>query len=154
MRLYWAISTWMLFHVLIEKISDTFYLNKRYEIWKMLVLVCSELPCPICRSHAVQYLKNIDGSRLATRENFKRFMFDFHNDVNNRIGKPVIDYSQIDMYKNYTISTALTYFDKFYSKRYNGVLSIGLQSNMIERRVVLTKVVEWFRKYWGVLYHQ
>ena len=57
MELYWAIYTWMLFHTLIEKTDDVFYTNKYREIFNLIINVCNELPCIICRQHAKKLFK-------------------------------------------------------------------------------------------------
>jgi hypothetical protein len=153
MELYWAIYTWMLFHTLIEKTDDMFYTNKYREIFNLIINVCNELPCIICRQHAKNYLNSINISQLTTREQFKRMLFDFHNNVNSRVGNPQYHYNNLLNYKNYNMSTILVNFRRFFSKPYGGVLQIGLQSNRYKRINVTNMVFQWFGEHWYQFNH-
>ena len=153
MDLYWAIFTWMLFHTLIEKTRDIFYINKYKEIFNLIKSICDELPCPDCRRHAKGYLSNINIEHLTTRELFKRMLYDFHNNVNDRLGKSHYSYSDLIKYKNYNMSYILTHFRQFYSRQYGGILQLGLSSNKNKRIVVCNRVMNWFRANWSEFNH-
>ena len=153
MELYWAISTWILFHTLIEKTSDPFYINNYKEMFTLIKKICDELHCPICRKHASEYLNNININELLTKEMFKRMLYDFHNDVNKRLGKPHYSYSKLISYKNYDMSTVLINFRNFYCKSYGGILQLGLSSNKNNRVFVCNQVMNWFKIHWGEFNH-
>ena len=52
-----------------------------------------EIPCAKCRSHCSAYIErsNIDKA-VSSRDELFRFYFDFHNKVNERLGKTIIDF--------------------------------------------------------------
>ena len=49
------------------------------------------LPCKYCRDNYKSNLKNVplNSNALKNRENFSRWMYDFHNEVNRRLNKPM-----------------------------------------------------------------
>ena len=61
------------------------------------------LPCGECRLHTGRYLDSrrtgihsLDSPHLRSRESFARWLFDFHNSVNARLGYPVlVDYDSV-----------------------------------------------------------
>ena len=60
-----------------------------------------EIPCMKCRSHCSAFIEssNLD-EVVSSRENLFRFYFTFHNKVNERLGKPIMDYDRAkEIYK-------------------------------------------------------
>jgi hypothetical protein len=153
MELYWALYTWMLFHALIEKSSEEFYKIKYKEIFNLIRSVCLELPCPVCRRHAIEYLKNINIQHLTTREMFREMLYNFHNNVNARLGKPLYGYNNLVTYNNYNMAHILVHFKRFFSRRYGGILQIGLSSNQNKRISVAINVMTWFKAHWSEFNH-
>jgi len=52
-----------------------------------------KIPCHECRMHARQYLEN-HPLGLGCSETFQLWVYKLHNDVNRRLGKPVISYKE------------------------------------------------------------
>lgn len=50
------------------------------------------LPCEVCQGHALNYLST-NPLDFSSRENYHLWMFNFHNAVNERLGKPELCYS-------------------------------------------------------------
>jgi len=60
--------------------------------------LCDVLPCNICKSHFVEYIREHPPC-LDNRRCFVNWVLDFHNSVNERTGKPVFLFDQfIDEY--------------------------------------------------------
>ena len=63
------------------------------------------LPCKYCRDNLKKNIKNVPLNRtqLKNRDNFSKWMFNFHNEVNKQLGKPIHNnYNQVrDMYESF-----------------------------------------------------
>lgn len=106
----WGPGVWFTLHVYAldadtyEKIINFIYYVK---------LLLPKLPCDKCREHALQYLENNPIENyfyVKDNEGIRRGMFKwtwtFHNAVNTRLGKMVIDYdTAIDIYEDPAICT-------------------------------------------------
>ena len=104
-ELYWGKLTWGLFHTMSEKINDTTQLNN---IINMIVLICNYLPCPYCRSHAKTYITRKPINKLVrTKEELKKYLFDFHNVVNMKTKKPIYQPQILEQYAKINLYTLL-----------------------------------------------
>ena len=80
----WGPITWYFMHSLAEKIKDEEFVKKRSELLKIILLICSNLPCPECQVHAKDTFKYIRLSNIKTKDDFKELLWSFHNIVNRR----------------------------------------------------------------------
>ena len=100
----WAPLTWELFHVIVEKMKEESVPYIKHIIIHIITIICDSLPCPNCREHASATLKRYKHyNTLVTKNNFKHWVFDFHNIVNRRINKPIQPYSCLEKYKTYNL---------------------------------------------------
>ena len=77
---YWGPATWTLFHILVEKLIDDSLVKPIIQLIKQ---ICSCLPCPTCREHSTNILNNYSlYHTINTKEDLKRFVWEFHNQVN------------------------------------------------------------------------
>lgn len=86
----------MFLHVLAERADPLWYdaphSNLRAEILRIVSLVVHNLPCPDCAAHAREYWRSGEsGKMLDRRDRLRRFLCDFHNSVNARLGRPMMD---------------------------------------------------------------
>lgn len=86
----------MFLHVLAERADpywfDAPHSNLRAEILRIVSLVVHNLPCPDCAAHAREFWRRGESGRmLDRRDRLRRFLCDFHNDVNLRLGRPMMD---------------------------------------------------------------
>lgn len=105
----WGKSGWNLLHAISFKypVSDASKIQ-REAFYSLLSGLGYVLPCESCRAHLREYLNDPgtgitgpDSSHLDTRESISRWMVGFHNDVNTRIGKPVMTYAAVEeLYRN------------------------------------------------------
>jgi hypothetical protein len=98
-RMFWGAATWHFFHIIAARISPHFYAANYKYIWDFIVQVCSNLPCPFCRQHAVNYITKIPLHSINTRPKFEKVLFDFHNSVNSRTGKNIENIQVLEKYK-------------------------------------------------------
>jgi hypothetical protein len=99
----WGPVTWNLFHSLIESVTDEAFNSVYRELFNQIRSVCAVLPCPICASHANQYLSNITDAHINTQIKFRNMLYNFHNAVNMRNKKPGFLVQDLDKYKNQNI---------------------------------------------------
>jgi len=87
----WGNATWYLFHTLSYKlnVSDSEHAK---DLLNVFVGICDNLPCPICRKDAVMMLKGANKNLVTTKSDLSRFMWQFHNLVNKKLGKPEITF--------------------------------------------------------------
>jgi|UniRef100_A0A6C0IT11 hypothetical protein len=130
----WSIPTWYLFHGLAEKINPAFFKKERQKILDLYILICSNLPCPICQQHASSYLKREKFIyKVQTQEDLINFLYTMHNWVNKRLKKAEYNKSAMEMYKRIDIYKCIklwinrffqTYYvhNNFNSWRRNGIM--------------------------------
>ena len=82
--------------------------------------ICFNLPCPHCKTHATNYVKNVHITTVNTREKLERFLFDFHNSVNSSTGKKEENISTLNKYKSANIKAIFDLFEKRFFHSYIG----------------------------------
>ena len=83
----WGNAYWDLFHTVSYKLNND---RKATELYNYFITLCSILPCPICREHALKYLSKIKKNSINNRERLIDLFFNFHNDVNKNLKKKTI----------------------------------------------------------------
>ena len=53
----WGPITWNLLHTICEKIYADRFAHAKKDVIQIVLLIIQNIPCPICREHAEQYLK-------------------------------------------------------------------------------------------------
>ncbi len=97
----WGPPTWRLLHCLSVKAKDTMSPPQINELKTIIERIVSNLPCPICSTHAKSYFKLNKFNLINTLDQLRYFMFVFHNNVNTRINKPLITYEEHNLlYQN------------------------------------------------------
>ena len=56
----WGEPTWFLFHTLAEKVKPKDFPKIRESFIHIILRICSNLPCPDCANHALQYMNGIN----------------------------------------------------------------------------------------------
>ena len=105
----WGTPTWYFFHTLAEKVKDDEYSSTSTQLLSIIKNICSVLPCPECRDHAMQYTSRLEPQHVNTKDKFKLMLFGFHNEVNKRTGSGQYPVSGLELYKraNFTKIFAL-----------------------------------------------
>ncbi len=117
---FWGTPTWYLFHTIAERIDENFYANNYSIFWNFINLCCSNLPCPICKNHAMDYLNNANIEQIKTKNGLRIFLFNFHNKT-NKYGNSVIQSTSIlDKYKKANISAIFDLFENRFFFSYIG----------------------------------
>jgi len=70
--------------------------------------IISNLPCPLCSGHAMAYFKKNNYNRVKTLSQLRQFLFLFHNNVNQRLDKPLMGYEEQQLlYQNMNLEMVL-----------------------------------------------
>lgn len=134
----WGNITWRLFHTMTLTINDS-----NHDIQNALDCIkriCKNLPCPICSNEASILLKKYNTQTIQTKEEFKKFIYVFHNNVNSRVNNPSILYEHLEKVHTMSLNAVLNEFFKVYS-------SIKSSSHMMMYNFHRNLVIDNTRKY-------
>lgn len=136
----WGPHAWYLIHTICEKIDAEYYMKNKQDCFNHLLLICKNVPCPVCRKHAVENLKKFSNGYIpSSKEELREFFFKFHNKVNVQTGKSVVSIEVLDRFKKFSIRKIIPYFSYTYGKQYynrddfSGYL----------RKDVIKKIIKW-----------
>ena len=117
-RQQWGNVTWYLFHGIAEKIKEDKFLELKPNIINIIKSICNNLPCPDCSEHATKFLNSVNFNIIQNKNDFKIFLFKFHNIVNSKTNKSQFLKEDFDnKYKNIIVPKIFEYFIKIYSIR-------------------------------------
>jgi len=143
----WSIPTWFFFHGFAEKIDETYYNNNYKRCFNIIKKICSNLPCETCKFHAIQKMNQTHDNMINTKEKLQDFLFNFHNEVSSRVGKPVYDKSILTKYKSFIPLKGYIYFRKCFFKKF-----YSLQFNQWKRDMLLRDLNKEFLEIWFNLF--
>jgi hypothetical protein len=138
----WGPATWAMLHCLVLKIKDD--ANNVEEIKKIISSICDNLPCPYCAAHAKTIIQKSNFNNLKDILSLRVFIFEFHNKVNEKLKKPIIQYSEhLDKYKNiYLINVINTFI-----KTYNASSGVTMMLYSFHKKQVIAQVRSYFKSY-------
>ena len=129
----WGSAVWYLFHSLAEKITEEGYELHKDTLCNFIRNVCFNLPCIECTKHATEYTKrSLYSKYLPTKEHLKKYLFSFHNSVNQRIRKPT--FTNYEMYKKANLKLIIQNFKIMYFKYRDP--SRGFSDTMVRERLI------------------
>lgn len=125
----WGSAIWYFFHGIAEKINPEKFTDQKNNLFKILEIVCSNLPCPDCSEHALKEIRKININNITSQEIYKELLLEFHNRVNTRIKHPLFTREQLDeKYKTINLKAVMYNFNIAYNTTvYNEKL---LQNNL------------------------
>ena len=113
---YWGEITWVFLHTIAEKIKEENYENEKKQLLMLIKGVCSNLPCPDCKQHAMQYMKRVNITHISRKIDLKILLFNFHNEVNRRIKNEIPDQIILERYKQFDMVETCKKFVRVFSK--------------------------------------
>ena len=139
----WGPHTWKMFHTLVNKVKPEYFNEVKNDLIYFITHISYSLPCPYCSSHARTYFKKIKINSLHTKDDVIKMVFNFHNNVNNRLKKPIFSYD--DLNKTYdhenTIQVVNTFVNRYsISSRRTNLFYIALSC-----KELLSKFINWFQ---------
>jgi hypothetical protein len=92
---------WVLFHTISVKINDLSSSNITKIIENVILPICLNHMCEICKHHSSIYFeKNNYWKDVKSKKDLIRKLYDFHNEVNERLEKTnKFDFENIEKYK-------------------------------------------------------
>jgi len=135
----WGNITWKLFHTMTIRLKDDG--EQIQQALDCITVICKNLPCPLCSQEAISLLKKYNIKNIKTREEFKKFIWDFHNKVNSKLKQPIVEYNQVDSLHSDSLNHILNEFFKIYKQ-------IKHNTNMMlyqfHREIIVTKTRKYF----------
>ena len=141
-RSRWGPSIWYLFHTLSFKIKEEEFTGIRVELLDTIKVICKNLPCPSCAQHATMYMQRLDYNSIQSKEDFKRFFFNFHNDVNKRLEKPIFTLEDLD--NKYGSANTLNIIKNFMQVFQYKSQSFNMIANDMQRQRQIDLMKVWF----------
>lgn len=143
-KMIWGAPIWFLFHTLAEKVKEEHFQSIRTELLNNIYAICNNLPCPICSTHAKEYMDSINYNTIKTKTDLKNMLFHFHNEVNKRKGYELFPISELDekYSKAITMNIIQNFMIHFQDKHRSPKL---IASDLMRTRIAAT-LKEWFRK--------
>lgn len=110
-----------------ERVDPHLFVQYRDELLHVVRSIGNNLPCPDCARHATQFLGKVDVRGLYSKDQFRRFLCEFHNEVNRRKGYPQFDPLALgDWYADHDFRRCATRFMRaFAASPSHGTLQAG-----------------------------
>lgn len=140
----WGEPTWFLFHTLAEKIKPEYFQEIRVELLNLIYTVCSNLPCPNCAKHAIDYLNSVNFNAIYTKEHLQMMLYKFHNEVNQRKKFPEFPFEQLT--RKYSCANTVNIIHNFMPHFEDRTGSIRLIADNLHRSRVALQMKAWFNK--------
>ena len=131
----WGTVSWILFHWLAANINEDFYQRSRGQLHSIITNIMYNLPCPTCKQHAIQFLKEYDIKKAKTKSQFIQYFYFFHNKVNNRKKKVIPDRSILE---SYTKMNGVDIINNWY-KKFTNNLGINMNDFMNKQNIAQVK---------------
>lgn len=140
-KITWGPPTWTLLHMIPEKIDPDKFVKYKDSIIRLIVTICSNLPCPNCSQHASEYMKRVNFIAIKTPEDLKKMLFVFHNSVNQRKGYAQYSYDDMNKYVDLDYTTVVSEFMSHFQKK---IYAPNLMAQQIYRQSQVAIVKTWF----------
>jgi hypothetical protein len=125
----WGNNIWALFHGLSCKIKEDKFLYHRDRLIYIVKSICATLPCPDCSKDANYLLNNTNFNNIRTKEDFKLFIFNFHNSVNKKLKKPIYEYNNLEKYNDLNMNALYHNLNIIYSTKIHNPHLMGFALN-------------------------
>jgi len=143
-KVKWGEPTWYLFHTLSVKIKESEFPKIRVDLLNQIYSICTNLPCPDCANHAKTYLDGVNFNAIQTKEDFKKMLYTFHNEVNKRKGYPYFPYEQLN--EKYSLAITSNIIQNFMTHFSDRNRSIKLLATDLFRARLCISLKEWFNQ--------
>ena len=141
-RSRWGPSIWYLFHTLSFKIKEEEFSGICVELLDIIKIICKNLPCPSCAQHATEYMQRLNYNSIQNKDDFKRFFFNFHNDVNKRVEKSFFSLEDFDnKYGSANTLNIIKNFMQIFQYKSN---SFNMIANDMQRQRQIDLMKVWF----------
>ena len=140
---YWGNITWKFLHTMIEKIKEEEYNNEREKLLHFIKKICLNLPCPECKKHAVSFMTEIKLKDVNSKEEFKYLLFNFHNEVNQRLKKNIEEDNILENYKNIEFVPIISSFINIFSRP---TINNRLMMDSLNRNFLMKELLAYLKE--------
>lgn len=98
---FWTFFVWFAMDALLESVPMNPTKQDQDEIYSWVYLTLRRLPCHVCRQHAVD-LFNENPIDLRTQNTAQIWWCQFHNKVNEKLGKPQLSFEEVQQVRMLT----------------------------------------------------
>lgn len=140
----WGPIVWCFLHTLSFKIKEEHFKEQRDKILYLIKLIFANLSCPFCSKDASQLYQKTNIKYIINKESLIDFLFNFHNQINLKLRKPLFKKSElIEKYNNNKFSEVIKDFIDLYNKK-----SSNLRLSMLNRnnKTVIKNVIDHFEE--------
>lgn len=141
-KMKWGEPIWFLFHTLAQKVKEESFANIKNELLTNILSICSNLPCPKCANHAIEYMKKVNFDTIRTKEDLKKMLFLFHNTVNSEKGFPLFEYDKLD--EKYDKANTVNMIHNFIKNFSINDFNVNMINSNFQRNMLITKLKVWF----------
>ena len=136
----WGPPTWILFHTLIEKMTDDGFNKVGIQLFVYIKRICNNLPCPDCAQHATQFLSRVNIANIKSKTDLKNMFYLFHNVVNKRKNKSMYNVNNLEQHykSNNTINVYNNFIKNFKTKG-----NMRLLADAFQRTILLKEFKKW-----------
>ena len=139
-KMKWGRPIWTFFHVMANKIKPEYFNLVIKPYLNFVLLICGTLPCPICSTHASEYMRAINLNNIRSKDDLMDLFYSFHNVVNQRKGYPILQKDQIPKYETANTIVAIKDFMRAYEDKSR---SIKLMADDLARSRIATQLKNW-----------
>ena len=143
-KMIWGAPIWFLFHTLAEKVKEEEFHIIRTDLLNNIYAICVNLPCPICSTHAKEYMDHTNFNTIRTKSDLKNMLFQFHNEVNKRKGYSLYPLSELD--EKYSKAITVNIIQNFMIHFQDKHRSPKLIASDLQRTRIAMKLKEWFQQ--------
>jgi hypothetical protein len=143
-KMVWGPPIWFLFHTMAEKIKEESFQSLRFDILNKIYLIANNLPCPICSTHAKEYLDRINFNAIQSKNDLKNMLFHFHNEVNKRKAYSLFAFEDLD--EKYSKAVTVNIIQNFMFHFQDKQRSPKLIASDLQRTHIARALIEWFQK--------
>jgi hypothetical protein len=143
-KMKWGEPTWFLFHSLAQKVKEEHFNTVKNELINTIYVICKNLPCPMCASHATQYMNSVNFNTIQTKKDLIDLLWRFHNEVNAKKNVPIFPYEQLE--EKYSRAILINIIQLFMIHFKDKHASIRMIADDMYRQQIATKMQNWFRQ--------
>ena len=143
-KMKWGEPTWFLFHSLAQKVKEEHFNAVKSELINTIYVICKNLPCPMCATHATQYMNSVNFSTIQTKKDLIDLLWRFHNEVNTKKNVPIFPYDQLE--EKYSRANLVNIIQLFMFHFKDKHASLRMIADDMFRQKIAVKMQEWFRQ--------
>ena len=142
-KMKWGQPTWYALHCLAEKVKDDEFVSIRAELLNVIYMICANLPCPDCATHASDFLKSINYKMIQTKEQLKNVLYSFHNTVNAKKNMRIFPREELESkYQNMDFVSTIYIFMRHFQDKHK---SIRMIANDFYRSRIADQLKVWLK---------